>query len=234
LAIAALLVVVATAAGKGGGELRPEVTEVLSLTPDLEHGSGIFLQCAGCHASPSNGLPQGWVPNITGQHPAYLAKQLVDYRHSVRFGARMEPVAKGHSLHGLQDVADVVAFVAAQPADWNRPSPSHGVAGADRRFYRRGCSGCHGQTGEGSNSTFVPRIGGLNFAYLLRQMHDVVDGRRPNMEAQHLRALADLDLERLLGLSHYIAHLGAGGGAEGAPEVPSPSLIHDPAAPGSH
>ncbi len=232
LAVATMLAAVNAAAAAQAGELRPEVDEVLRLTPDRARGAEIFAYCAGCHASPTNGLPQGWVPDISGQHPSYLAKQLVEYRHGVRWGAHMESVAKGHVLYGLQDVADVVAFVSGQSADWNRPASGGAVSAEARGRYRAKCGSCHGGAGEGNNRQSVPRIGGLNIAYVLRQLHDVVDGRRPNLEVPHLALLQDLDVQQLLGLSGYISHLGAGSGPPGVTQVPNPSLVHDPAAPG--
>jgi cytochrome c553 len=220
-AAVALLAAASTAAGEVTGELRREINEVLRLTPDPLHGAEIFSYCAGCHTAQSNGLPEGWVPNISGQHPRYLAKQLIDYRHSIRWDARMEPVAKDHGLRGSQDVADVVAFLAAQPAEWSTPEERPAVITEESKFYRSHCSSCHGLTGGGNNSRYIPRIGGQDFAYLLRQMHDVVDGRRPNMRREHLRALEDLDVVQLVSLSRYVSHLG-----EGDREVSTPELTN--------
>ncbi len=110
-AAVAMLAAASAAAGQVSGELQREVNAVLRLPPNPAHGAEIFRYCAGCHTTSSNGLPEGWVPNIIGQHPRYLAKQLIDYRHSARADARMEPVAKGHGLRDSQDVADVVAFL---------------------------------------------------------------------------------------------------------------------------
>ncbi len=50
---------------------------------------------------------------------------------------------------------------------------------------------------------------GRAFAYLLRQMHDLVDGRRPNMRAQHLKILDELDVKEPVSLARYISHLDA-------------------------
>lgn len=216
---AVAMLAAASAASETTGELRREVDAVLRLTPDSARGAEIFSYCAGCHTAPSSGLPEGWVPNIQGQHPRYLAKQLIDYRHSVRWDARMEPVAKGHGLRGSQDVADVVAFLAAQPADWSGSDEHSARATEDSKFYRSHCSSCHGLTGRGNNSRYVPRIAGQDFAYLLRQMHDVVDGRRPNMRREHLRVLEGLDVVQLVSLSSYISHLGEGDGELNAPEL---------------
>lgn len=217
----ALLATASTAARDAGGGLRGEVNALFRLTPNPARGAQIFSYCAGCHSASSNALPEGWVPNISGQHPRYLAKQLIDYRHSVRWDARMEPVAKGHGLRGTQDVADVVAFLAAQPADWSASTQHAAAASEDRRFYLAHCSSCHGLTGGGDNARYVPRIAGQDFAYLLRQMHDVIDGRRPNMRRQHFEALENLDIFQLVSLSHYLSRLGEDDGAVNAPEPTS-------------
>lgn len=192
---------------------------MLRLAPNPARGAEIFAYCAGCHAVPSNGLPSGWVPNIGGQHSRYLTKQLIDYRRSVRWDARMEPVAKGHGLRGPQDIADVVAYLASQPADWNVPDPRPEAATESSKFYRSHCAGCHGRAGQGNDTEYIPRIGGQDFAYLLRQMHDVVDGRRPNMRKGHFKALENLDVLQLVSLSCYVSHLGAGEGEASSSEL---------------
>jgi cytochrome c553 len=211
LIFAAIALLVAAAAASGGvpGAARRETNEILRLVPNPARGAEIFSYCEGCHDSPSNGLPEGWVPSIRGQHPRYLAKQLIDYRRSLRWDARMEPVAQGHGLRGAQDIADVVAFLSAQPSDWG--TEDEGTAPTeDSKFYRNHCSGCHGVSGEGNDARYVPRIAGQDFAYLLRQMHDVVDGRRPNMRKEHFGALEKLDVVQLVSLSCFISHLGGG------------------------
>lgn len=228
LAAMTLLIAASAAAGKEPlANPQAEVHEVLRLVPVPAHGASLFNYCAACHETRSNGLPEGWVPSIRGQHPRYLAKQLVDFRHSLRWDTRMEPVAKGHGLRGLQDIADVVAFLAAQPADWNVTAESPPRPSDDRRFYRTHCGSCHGTKGAGDNSRSIPRIAGQDFAYLLRQLHDVVDGRRPNMRKQHFRALEDLDVVQLVSLSCYVSHLGEG--AENAESTEAIGL-NDPAA----
>ena len=216
---AVALLTAASAAATEVGEQQREVNEVLHLTPNPVRGEEIFRYCAGCHTASSNGLPEGWVPNISGQHPRYLAKQLIDYRNSVRWDARMERVANGHGLRGSQDVADVVAFLAAQPAEWSVPEGRPRGATEDDRFYRSRCSSCHGLNGAGNNARSIPRIAGQDFAYVLRQLHDVVDGRRANMRKQHLRALEDLDVLQLVSLSRYVSHLGEGEGEVSTPEL---------------
>ena len=188
-------------------DTQRDVEEVARLKANPVRGAELFSYCAPCHGTQANGLPEGWAPQITGQHPRYLTKELLDYRRSVRWDARMQPIAKGHALRGMQDIADVVSFLAAQ-APMGDGTADNAPAGPEvKQFYRAQCSRCHGRSGSGDNLRIVPRIAGQDFAYLLRQMHDVVDGRRPNMRRQHFKALADLDVQELVRLARYVSHL---------------------------
>jgi cytochrome c553 len=228
MAAAILGPLLAASAVAAGTSAQREVDGILRLKANLVRGEEIFTHCAACHEDNAQGLPAGWVPVIAGQHPRYLVKQLLDYRHSVRWDPRMEPVAQGHVLRGPQDIADVVAFVAATeiPGHGTAATPSPVATDAQHR-YRLNCSHCHGQSGEGRDAGGIPRLAGQDFAYLLRQMHDVVDGRRPNMRATHYRALYDLDVQELMRLASYLSHL-SGAGADAAASDLSATLGADP------
>jgi len=206
-------------AGSQGRDAKREVDEVLRLRANPARGAELFTLCAPCHGAQAHGLPAGWVPQIAGQHPRYLTKELVDYRRSVRWDARMQPIARGHALRDAQDIADVVAFIAAQIPDADSDADDAAVLPEVKGFYRSQCSRCHGGSGGGDDKRAVPRIAGQDFAYLLRQMHDVVDGRRPNMRRQHLQALEDLDVQDLVRLACYVSHLGANDGRTGTSEL---------------
>ena len=227
-AVAFLGWLLAASAVAAGTSAQREVEGILRLQPNLARGAEIFTYCAACHEDNTQGLPAGWVPVIAGQHPRYLIKQLIDYRHSLRWDPHMEPVAQGHVLRGPQDIADVVAFVAATEIQGHDTAPVPSAAASDaQHLYRLNCSHCHGQSGEGKAARGIPRLAGQDFAYLLRQMHDVVDGRRVNMRAAHYRALYELDVQALLHLASYLSHL-SGGSADAAASDLSAALRADP------
>jgi hypothetical protein len=75
-------------------------------------------------------------------------------------------------------------------------------------MYAQRCQWCHGGQGEGSDERLVPRVAGQQYEYLLRQLHDVVGGRRPNMREQHLRLLEGADMDDMVGLAGYMSRLG--------------------------
>lgn len=187
---------------------KADLAAVLEATPDPQHGMAVFQICAECHGAHGGGDASGWPPEIAGQHPRVIAKELTDFRAGLRWYDPMERIAGRHVLHTTQDIADIAAYVGSLP-----PSAAT-TLGAGKwlerggRLYARLCQWCHGGQGEGSDERFVPRVAGQQYEYLLRQLHDAVGGRRPNMRAQHLRILESADMEDLVGLAGYMARLG--------------------------
>ena len=189
-----------------------DLDAVLRRVPDPAHGREVFRVCTVCHGAHEAGLPRGWVPEIAGQHVRVIAKQLVDFRHGRRWDLRMEIVASRHVLKSSKDIADVASYAASL-----RPLPPNAVgAGEDVRrgqeLYGMRCVACHGRGGEGRNTRFVPRLAGQDYDYLLRQLHDAIDGRRPGLSATHAKLLKRLDAADLEGLADYLSRLHAQGG----------------------
>ena len=186
---------------------RQDLQAVLSAIPDQNRGAKLFRLCAQCHGARGEGIGDAWTPAIAGQHPRVLAKQLVDYRHGARWDPRMEKVAGRHILKSTQDIADIVAYVGRL-----NPPPASSIGSGEwvhrgERLYGALCRACHGPQGEGSGARFIPRLAGQRYDYLLRQLHDTVDGRRPSMVMIHERALARLDMEDLMGIADYLSRL---------------------------
>ena len=66
---------------------------------------------------------------------------------------------------------------------------------------------CHGSDGNGSGQQQIPRVAGQNYVYLLRQIHDAIEGRRPNFSASHIRLLKGLDYADITGVADYLARI---------------------------
>ncbi len=214
LPIAVLLMVTpiaaaAPAAGEAARAARAkeELRAVLQATPDTAHGAQLFGICSECHGPHGEGRASGWPPQIAAQHRRVIARELVDYRAGLRWYDPMERIAGRHVLGSTQDIADVAAYVADLP-----PSPDT-TAGPQRwlekgaGLYAARCQWCHGERGEGNDERFVPRVAGQQYEYLLRQLRDTIEARRPNMRAQHLRLIEACSMEELLGLASYMSHL---------------------------
>ncbi len=210
LPVALLLIVapIAPAAPPGGdANVTEELHATLEATPDTSHGARLSATCRECHGRHAEGNASGWPPQIAGQHRRVIAKELVDYRTGKRWYDPMERIAGIHVLGSTQDVADVAAYLAELP-----PSPDT-TRGPQRwvdkgaKLYGPRCQWCHGERGEGNDERLVPRVAGQQYEYLLRQLHDAIEARRPNMRTQHLRLIESCSMEELMGLASYMSRL---------------------------
>jgi cytochrome c553 len=196
------------------GSAEADLRAVLGATPNLQQGIRLFQICTECHGPRGAGNASGWPPEIAGQHPRVIAKELTDFRAGLRWYDPMERIAGRHVLQTTQDIADVAAYVGSIPPSTDTAPGAGQWLERGGRLYAQCCQWCHGSHGEGSNQRFVPRVAGQQYEYLLRQLQDVVGGRRPNMRTQHLVLLesADIKEEDLVGLGGYMARLGRPGG----------------------
>lgn len=202
--IALLFPTVALAAS----DARRDLAAVVASTPDPAHGADLFVQCAACHHADGGGDPDGSTPRIAGQHFRVLAKQLVDFRYGNRWDFRMESMADRRHLAGVQDIADVVSYVSGLDQPGKRGMGSGVFVEDGRRIYAAQCQSCHGAGADGTEEG-VPRLAGQHYAYLMRQMYDAVDGRRPALSRLHGKRIAPLDFEQIRAVADYLARVGA-------------------------
>jgi cytochrome c553 len=147
----------------------------------------------------------GSAPRIAGQLRQVIVRQLVDYRYAKRGDPRMEHMADRHLLKNPQAIADVSQFIASLA-----PLAPAGVGlgnnlALGRQIYLGRCSSCHGRSGEGDGQALAPRLAGQHYLYLLRQFHDALEGRRPQLANTHGRLLKDLERDALQGLADSLA-----------------------------
>jgi cytochrome c553 len=198
-----------------------ELAEVLKSKPDLTHGAELFGQCTGCHQTDGGGVSNGSTPRIAGQHFRVLAKQLVDFRYGKRWDFRMEGMADKHHLPNAQDIADVAAYIGNLDQSGKRGIGSGGFVEDGRRIYAGECQSCHGADAQGTDDG-VPRLAGQHYAYLMRQMYDAVDGRRPALSRLHGKRIAPLDFEQIRAVADYLARIGWDGGDSTPTSAPQP------------
>jgi cytochrome c553 len=209
LLLACLLLVLPLAAG-AASPARSEYQAALRATPDSQHGAELFAQCASCHGSEGQGLPDGSTPRIAGQHYSVIVKQLVDFRYGKRWDFRMEQRANSH-LGAFQDIADVASHLSQLPRRGKNPQKSDGDPEQGAQLYAANCASCHGARGEGDDEAVVPLLAGQHPAYLLRQMYDSVDGRRPSLAQLHSKRIKPLDFEQLRALASFLSQIDRGG-----------------------
>lgn len=74
------------------------------LAGDVAAGKAKAASCAGCHGA--NGISNNpmW-PNLAGQQPGYLVKQMKDFRDGTRNDPMMGPMAKPLSDADIENIA---------------------------------------------------------------------------------------------------------------------------------
>ena len=209
LVVGILAALTATSLATGSSNAAQESSDTLNSRPNLDNGAELFRSCAACHGSSGGGTPDGKVPRIAGQHFSVLVKQVVDFRHSLRWDPQMEYMADKHLLKSAQDIADVAAYASEIET---LPDASVSVGSGEllahgAEVYRQSCTGCHGKSGDGDREQEIPKVAGQNYAYLVRQIHDAAEGRRPNFDASHIKLLKSLDYADITGVADYLARI---------------------------
>ncbi|MBV6422863.1 MAG: Cytochrome c-552 [Steroidobacteraceae bacterium] len=173
---------------------------------DAVAGARVYAECAGCHGTNAQGTVNGQVPALAGQHASVIAKQLGDYREGERWDARMESIMAEHRFADDAQIANVAAYLSGLPAT---PAGGGSGEGGERGagVYGKACASCHGARGEGNGARVIPRLAGQQYMYLRRQLHDAVDGRRPNFPPDHVALLSPLEADDIDGLAEYLAEL---------------------------
>ncbi len=172
-------------------------------TGDRDAGSRSYRGCAVCHGVDGAGRADGTFPRIAGQHASVVEKQV----HDIRDGRRGNPVMASHveALTDPREVADIAVYVEGLvPAGENgRGGDADTARGAE--LYRRDCSACHGERGEGSATRVVPVVAGQHYAYLLRQMRAIAGSRRRNAHPEMVESVFDYPDDDLRAVGQYLA-----------------------------
>lgn len=178
-----------------------EKDEAMHLKGDPVAGRDVYEVCAACHQPEGWGLSDGTFPQIAGQHPLVLIKQLADIRAKNRDNPTMYPFALPSEIGGPQSIADVVAYIQGL-----KMNPHNGVGPGrfvekGEKLYKENCERCHGPDGMGNNEKFFPRIQAQHYTYLMRQFKWIKEGKRRNANpdmVKQIQNFTDEDVEAVL------------------------------------
>lgn len=164
--------------------------------------------CIACHGAAGNSsIAEN--PKLTGQHGAYIHKQLLDFKGPARNNAIMTSIAKGMTE---EDIQNVIAYLAKQ-----KPSPgaakNKDTVELGKKIYRGGiaeknvpaCAACHSANGAGLPAQY-PRLAGQHQAYTAAQLISFRNGARKNSEPMTTVAKRMSD-EEIQAVSDYVAGL---------------------------
>ena len=187
-----------------------EKDQALKLKGDVKAGQAAYkAYCEACHLPSGRGNPDGSIPQLAGQHPTVLIKQLADIRSGRRYNPTMYPFAR--QLADPQALSNVAAYVATLciPLDSGKYKGSDATKQiADGKgLYEKDCVRCHQPNGEGVADKLYPVLAGQHYAYLLRQMTEIRDGKRVDVPSEMFQAINKYDSSQLVAISAYQASL---------------------------
>ncbi len=187
--------------------LDDELAIAMAATPNVESGKQVFRLCVVCHQTNSWGTVDGSYPQLAGQHSSVIIKQIADIRAGNRDNPSMLVIAQEKVMGGPQAIADVTAYIQTLPMT-STPGigPGHKLGKAERTYFRK-CAECHGGDGGGDPVRYFPRVQGQHYAYLLRQLRWIRDGKRRNANSEMMRRVSKMKDAELSILADYISRI---------------------------
>jgi cytochrome c553 len=184
-----------------------EYQQALHLTPDLERGRFLYINCVSCHGPEGWGQPDGTYPQIAGQLAGVIIKQLEDIRSGNRSNPIMRAFTSPRVLGGAQEIADVAGYVASLPM-----APLNGQGRSElipegRGIYADNCGECHGEKGEGDPTDLIPLLQGQHYRYLKRQFDHIRTGLRRNADRKMSKQIKEFTQEQEAAVLSYTASL---------------------------
>lgn len=160
---------------------QPTFREIRSMPAgDPALGAASYAVCAACHGAQAEGQAALNAPKLSGQDPAYLKRQLHNYKAGIRgthaedlFGRQMQPMAA--TLVNDTLVNNVVAYIGSLPDTPATATVTGNVRHGASLFTV--CANCHGEDGRGIRMN-APRQAGMSDWYLLNQLKNFKAGIR--------------------------------------------------------
>lgn len=162
-------------------------TEGLGLEGAAGRGATLALNCTMCHGAQGTSVSNS--PNLAGQYPEVVIKQLHDYRDGKRRNAVMQSLAAALSE---RDIRDLAAYYASLPKARTAPTtyderlPALVRVGDPMRNIAP-CISCHGGVDQ---KLGTPWIEGMPQDYLVAQLRAFRDGSRANDVHGQMRSVA--------------------------------------------
>lgn len=182
--------------------LLPEMTRTASST-SVGRGATLALNCTMCHGA--QGMSRSDAPNLAGQYPEVISKQLNDYKSGKRSSSIMSALAQGLSA---QSIAELSAYYASLPKARTAPTtydetlPALVRVGDPMRNIAP-CISCHGGVDQ---KLGAPWLEGMPAPYVVEQLTAFKSGNRRNDSEQQMRNMARLMTpEEIEQVAHFYA-----------------------------
>jgi cytochrome c553 len=165
-------------------EVRPGMLEPAS-AESIGRGGTLALGCTMCHGA--RGMSEANTPNLAGQYPAVIYKELLDFKSGARPSAIMAPLVAPLSDKDLRDLAAYYAYLPRPPPYHPKgPTPPIVANGAPMRNIPP-CGACHGAI---DNKVGASWLEGQPATYLQAQLQAFASGARHNDISEQMRNIA--------------------------------------------
>jgi len=152
----------------------------------IGRGATLALRCTMCHGA--RGLSQADTPDLAGQYPVTIYKELVDFKTGARASAVMAPLVVDLSDADMRDLAAYYAYLP-------RVTNSGPAAGKPPRIVTSGaplrsiapCGACHGEVDSKASAAWLE---GQPAIYLRTQLAAFATGARHNDIGEQMRNVA--------------------------------------------
>lgn len=156
--------------------------------------------CIECHAREDQRTS---VPQLEGQHAAYLRMELTHFREKHRSAFPMDPIAQDLTDAEIAALAD---WFAARPwGAWRFDADPARVAAGAEIVERFQCAACHGPGFAGTE--VIPRTAGQNPVYLARQLRAFAHGDRFHPPTGTGARMFNLEADEVESVAQYLAQL---------------------------
>jgi cytochrome c553 len=153
----------------------------------IGRGATLALNCTMCHGA--QGMSASNAPNLSGQYPEVVIKQLEDYKSGKRSSAIMQALTRNLSQRDIEDLASYYAYLPkarTAPTTYDESLPALVRVGVPLRNIAPSIS-CHG----GVDQKFgAPWIEGMPHGYLVAQLQAFKAGTRHNDSQAQMRNMA--------------------------------------------
>jgi len=189
---------------------------------DEDLANEINMTCAPCHGRMGQGTPDGHYPRLAGLDPAYLTRQLEQFKAKTRVNIPMLPYATERELPE-GDIKTIVAYLSSIQLPTRLGTASTegfdalarlketkevlniplypGQTDAGRRLYAKECASCHGRDGNGDTTRHIPQLAGQHSLYLKRQITSFQKGERVHdvpRDAAVFAAFSETEIDNIL------------------------------------
>ena len=170
----------------------------------IGRGATLALNCTMCHGA--QGISASDSPNLAGQYPEVVIKQLHDFESGRRQSAVMESIAQKLSDQNILDLAAYYAYLPkarTAPTTYGEDLPVVVRDGAPMRNIAP-CISCHGGVDQ---KLGAPWLEGMPKQYLVTQLRNFASDMRHNdAEAQMRNMVRGMTEQDIDAVAEFYAH----------------------------